>query len=472
MAGIYHILNIGSEGLFATRQGVDTTGHNIANAQTEGYSRQRVQLTSRSPHERMGHLIGNGTQIKSIHRAHDKFIEKQINDTNRNASYSDTLYSKLRDIESIYSPELNANISDELTNFFNSLQNLSNYPDELNARVGVRESALNLIGAFQRVDKNLEVSSDSLNENILHETNQVSELLKSISDLNISIRESEIGAAAQANDLRDQRDALVRDLSTKLDVNYYEDDFGMLTVRGPKDTLLVEGPSHSTVKVVRGESKAYRIIVEDGAGKGGRDVTNGLKGGSLKGLVEIRDKIIPNLVQKHNSLVGKLVSEFNAIHREGFGINGYSQSGGRNFFKPISDLSNAARYMSIDDTIAESIDAISAASTANAPGDNVTLNRLIDLKDFKMLEGGNATMTDYYANYVGVLGSEVMRADHLRQAEEQLRSDLNSRREEVSGVSLDEEAANLLKWQTAFTANSKVITTADEMLQTVLSLKR
>ncbi len=132
----------------------------------------------------------------------------------------------------------------------------------------------------------------------------------------------------------------------------------------------------------------------------------------------------------------------------------------------------SAQNFKIDDSIWESLDAISAASSPNAPGDNVVLNDLIRLKDTKILDGGNVTFNEFYANTVGNLGLEVVRSEHIKEADELLNADLVGRREAVAGVSLDEEATNLLKWQASFTAASKVITTVDEMLDTVLSLKR
>ena len=119
-----------------------------------------------------------------------------------------------------------------------------------------------------------------------------------------------------------------------------------------------------------------------------------------------------------------------------------------------------------------STDAISAAATPAAPGDNVVANNLLRLKDARILENGNASLNDYYANMVSVFGLETVRAENMRQADDIMMGDLTARREAVAGVSLDEEAMNLMKWQANFTAASKVITTVDEMFDTVLSLKR
>ena len=158
MAGLKHTLNVGSESLFASRQGVDTTGHNIANAHTDGYSRQRVNLETRVPSQSRGVVIGNGVFVKNIDRAHDKFLEKQVNLSNQKSGYSEGRLDTMKPIENIYSPELNTTVSDQMNNFFNAIQNLSSFPEELAVRSQVREAAIDLTSSFQNVDASLESS--------------------------------------------------------------------------------------------------------------------------------------------------------------------------------------------------------------------------------------------------------------------------------------------------------------------------
>ena len=126
----------------------------------------------------------------------------------------------------------------------------------------------------------------------------------------------------------------------------------------------------------------------------------------------------------------------------------------------------------ISELIANSTDAMSFGSAPNSVGDNINANKMLRLRDKRVLDGGNASFVDYYANYVGVLGTEAVRAKHQSETDNVIHGDILARKEAVSGVSLDEEAAQMIKWQTAFTASSKVITTVDEMLETVLGLKR
>ncbi len=474
MGGLYHTLNIGAESLFASRQGVDTAGHNIANAQTEGYSRQRVNLEQRHPSETRGVIIGNGVFVKNITRAHDQFVERQINDTNQSVGHSSARFEGLKAIEGIYSPELNNTLASEIDRFFNSLQDLSNFPEELTARTAVRENAQNVVDSFKRIDSSLKDQREDLNKRIQGETEEVSTMLQEIAKLNVAIKTAETSASPEVSDLLDQQDKILRDLTQKIDVNYYRGEHGMVVVRGPQETLLVDRGFPARFGVTRSLDDAgmNKIIVEDGSSHEPTDITRINKRGRLAGLIEIRDRVLPKLLENNDKMAKTLADEFNAIHRRGYGLKDYNESIGRDFFDFSNEPLNAAATIKIGGFVEESTDAISIASSAHAPGDNVFVNDLLRLKESRIMDGESSTLQEFYSNYVGVFGLDVVRSQQIKEADDTLSKNLNARRESISGVSMDEEAMNLLKWQANFTASSKVITTIDEMLETVLQMKR
>ncbi len=474
MAGLFHTLNVGSEALYATRQGVDTAGHNIANAQVEGYSRQRVNLTQRDPLQIRGLLIGNGVYVENITRSHDKFIENQLTKANTEKGRAMARSESLKQLEVVFSPELNANVSDEVSKFFGAVENLSNFPADFTVRTSVVEAAKDLSQSFKRVDTDLRTNRASLNEQISQTADRVSDSLQGIANLNVKIQTTEAGHGQQANDLRDQRDRLVREVSSQIDVHYYEDKFGMVCMRGPGEATLVDGGHSSVLGVVRDEANdgLFNVTITDWEQHRTVDITKKLGGGSLEAFVTLRDKDIPALMDKNDQMAFTFAQNFNEVHRQGFGLKDYSEKAGRDFFKISDTQKGAAQSFDIDDTIIGSNDAISAALSPMAPGDNVNINQLIKLKDAKMFAADGTNLNEFYANYTGSLGLDVVRAQHISEGSEIVAQDLNQRREAVSGVSLDEEATNMMKWQANFTATSKVITTVDEMLDTVLSLKR
>lgn len=476
MASLFHTLNVGSESLHANRQGVDTAGHNIANAQVEGFSRQRVNVEPRTPLEIRGLIIGNGVFTKNITRAHDKFLEKQLNISNQSVGKSKTMTENLKALEEIFSPALGAQVSDEMSKFFNSIQDLSSFPDEMPVRTAVREAAQDLTMSFKRVDDSLRRAQGDVNLKVEAEAQEMTGILKQIATLNNDIASMEGGEGRPANDLRDARDRLVRDLSTRVDIHYYEDKNGMLCVRGPNDTILIDGKRPSSFYVTGNGGKPGRgfneLVLVDSEGGNMRTMSDKVKSGKVRALFDIRDNTIETMLTKNNELAASIIENVNSVHRQGYGLKEFGEHVGRNFFEPPGDGDTIARDMRITDAIVESIDAIAAASSPHAPGDNVIANQISSLKDVKFLSNGKATFNEFYSDYTGMLGLNTVRADNQKQADEILHGDLTTRREGVAGVSLDEEAVNILKWQAAFTASSKVITTTDEMIETVLSLKR
>ncbi|TWW11532.1 flagellar hook junction protein [Planctomyces bekefii] len=474
MSGLFHTLNVGSEALHATRQGVDTAGHNIANAQTEGFSRQRVNIKQRDPLFIHGSLIGNGVYVGGIERSHDKFIERQLNKAHQDAGRANARAAGLRNIENIFSPELNASVADEVTKFFGAFESLANFPEDFVVRTSVVESAKDLAAAFRRVDSDLSGNQAAVNEHIGQITGELTDKLKEISTLNVKIQVAEAGEGQQANDLRDQRDKLLREVSSQIEVSYYEDQHGMLMMRGPDQVTLVDGAHSAIVGVAKDPNNdgLFAIHITDWEGHSNRDVTHRMDGGALHALITLRDEDLPALMARNDHMAYRFSESFNSIHREGFGLRDYAEKTGRNFFKQPVGEKGAAAIMELDDCIVESNDAVAAGSSPLAPGDNVNINRLLKLKDAKIYGDSAVTANEFYANYAGALGLDVLRASHLEEASDLQLQDLNQRREAVSGVSLDEEATNMMKWQANFTASSKVITTVDEMLDTVLSLKR
>lgn len=474
MGGLYHTLGIGEQSLYTTRQGVDTTSHNIANANTEGYSRQRTNVRARDAQFYHGVVVGSGAYVKDITRSHNQFIEKQINRAQQIKGESTGRFEALKGFEPIFSPELSAGVSDEVTNFFNALGDLSTNPDDMAVRTAVREAGRNLSVSIQRVDRDLNQRRLDLNDIVKQECADINSRLMSIAKLNQQIQETEVTPGAFANDLRDQRDLTLRQVTDRLEVNYYEDEFGNVCVRGPDDITLVDRNCVSELQAVPNTNNEglSDIIVMDSNGTHARNITRKMEGGSLKGTIDVRDNVAGDLIRRNNEIAYRMTENFNAVHRTAFGIKDYQETTGRDFFKPIEDVRHAARDFDISDEVSASIESISIASTPNAIGDNVVGNQLLNLKNSKLFENGKSDFVEFYAEMVGGLGIEINRTGHLKEANDVVVADLNAQREAVSGVSLDEEAINLMKWQTNFTASSKVIKTVDDMLETVIGLKR
>lgn len=472
MTGLNNTLNISGQSLYASRQGMNTTSHNIANAHTEGYSRQRVDISAHEPLASFGHIIGAGAKIANVSRARDVFLERKLNAANSAQGDSEARFKALREVEAVFSPELEGSINQQIDLFFEGLQALASHPEELSVRSSLRDRGANLASAFNSLDAKLKGHRRGLNEELRASVDELNRMVTGIAALNTKIRTLESGEHSRANDLRDQRDMLLRELSKLIDLSYYEDQHGMVTVRGAGSALLVDRGYHSQFSLeARGEDGMYDIKIQDPDGHVSQNITNRISGGVLKAIIDIRDRSLKELQGRNDQLAYTLANSVNEIHRQGFGLGEYSISGGRNFFHPPSSLQDAALNFGLDRAVLGSTNAIAAASTAGTAGDNVNVNRLIKLKASRLLEEETATFNEYFANNVSLLGVEAKRAEREAESNNVLVADLTARVEAVSGVSLDEEAMNMIKWQTAFTATSKLISAIDEMYQDILGIR-
>jgi len=237
--------------------------------------------------------------------------------------------------------------------------------------------------------------------------------------------------------------------------------------------MLVDGvmATHLYVEPNKDKGGLFDVMIE--GAEGGMDVnlSSQVSSGEIAAMMDVRDKVITGLSAKNNQLAMTVATSINDVHREGFGTSSFKDVAGRNLFKIGGDPNRPAASLTLDDAVEASTDAISFASTPMASGDNVVGNRILALKDQKLLDG-RTSFHQFYSDMVGGFGTEVVRAGHVQEAEEVMVKDLQNRREAVSGVSLDEEATSLMRWQANFAASSKLITTVDEMLDTVLAMKR
>ena len=175
-------------------------------------------------------------------------------------------------------------------------------------------------------------------------------------------------------------------MSTQIEVKYYEDQHGMMMIRGPNQVTLVDGGHSSIVGNMRNSDNDgfYDITITDWEGHAVRNVTNKMEGGALDAYMTIRDHDIPHLIDKNNEMAFTLANEVNAVHQNGFGLRDYAERTGRNFFEISGDVDDAARSIDIETAILQSNDAIAAASTPQAPGDNININRILRIKEAKI----------------------------------------------------------------------------------------
>lgn len=468
------VLSTGNEALFNSRVGIDTTGHNIANAHTEGYSRQVVQTQSKIPATYGRFVLGTGAEISTIKRSHDDFVERQMRDELQSNGRFHALSDGLHKLEDVFSPELTSTIRERADSFINSVRELSNFPEELPVRVALLDNAEQLSQSFNTAHSAVKEAQDNLTSEIRQHVAVANESLKEVARLNVEITAAESGSKNPGNDLLDRRDALVRELSEMMDIQAYKGRNGNLTLRGPGGELLVEDSHAAQMQLRIGEESGHvpMVYLSDLKGTGWKRVNGEFTQGKISGLVEARDVYAQRIRDQLNDLARDFSAGFNHIHRMGYGLSRYSESNGRDFFTgtEIAGSEPAARIQ-VSDTILREPSAIGAALTPASPGDNIVVNEMIRFFDTAAFGDKKVRFRSAYEEIIGHIGTDVQQAVDERDASDIVLAQIRENKESISGVSLDEEATNMMKYQNLFNASSKLITTADEMMQTVLSLK-
>lgn len=469
------MINTGKSALFANKANLATTGHNIANVNTEGYSRQRVEQTAQDPHATIGHAIyGTGVKVQTVSRVNDEYLTKQISKEQKFlGSYEEKDFA-LTQAEGIFNELNNEGLNRLMSNFFNEFRKLGNQPESEPLRMTVRESTEQLIGDFRRISRSIQEIQKNIDNRIEYNVRQANELIGRVAHLNGEIKRMEI-AGGQSGDLRDKRDLAVKQLSTIMDVsvgtNEKEEYVLSLTGVGP----LVAGMEHTTLS-----TELTKANPETGKPENSLDInligflppkiTNRFNDkGRLGGLIEARDHVLGEATRRVNELAYVMSTKINEVHRQGFGLDGIS---GRNYFQELTSIDNAAEKIALSNEVKSNVAAIATALEAGSPGDNRLIQGIVNLQYERTMGDGRATFDDYYNATVADLATVLSKNKQVFSHQKSISGQLEKFRESISGVSIDEETTNLVQFQHAFDAAAKVIKVADEILETVLNIRR
>ena len=482
------LLNIGKSGLFAAKQSMSTTSHNIANANTEGFSRQEVRTETNPTLGEGDYVLGTGVEIQSIKRAHDELVEKKLNTSITSHKFNEERSLQLGNIEELFNEVNSEGMNKILNRFFNSFRELSNQPENETIRNVVRENAKIVIGDFKRVQESLDQIRGTINKKVNLSVSEINSLSKTIGKLNKEINIQEV-SGGMANDLRDQRDRAVRSLAEFFPLTSYTDDRGQYIVNIQGVGSIVSGGMVQELSagssVREGETSSEKGDAEIFfTNRPGVAITDKLKGGSLGGLLKTRQEEVVGLEKQLDELAHGLVLATNAIHRRGFANHpvpvdaqgnpvpnaARQKVTGINFFKEPLDLKRAAEYISLSDEIEDDANNIATAAEANKPGDNRVAIAISKLQHEKVLGAGTTTFEEQYLKSVGNIGLQAGKSKIDQEQSQGILAQAKSFKERLAGVSLDEEAANMVRYQNAYEASAKVIRASDEMFKSVLNL--
>lgn len=473
MSKISSVMNIAQRSMMNSQTGLQTVSHNIANKNTEGYSRQRLEIQATAPAE-MGRIqIGTGSKTSAITRTNNPHLEKQIEFEKMKLGYGDGKMSYLNRVENIFNEQSGKGLNHFMGEFFNSFRELSNYPESLPIRTQVKESASNVTQSFQRINGQLKKIQSEIDNEVHGELSEINRLTHEIADLNQKVESVEI-TGAPANDHRDRRDHLLKELGEKINIKYTEVENGKVNVTAGNTIVLVSGYDASTLTSAntpesgnKKEGNSDIFFQMDDRGTKFK-VTTQITGGKLGGMLEVRDQVVNDVLAKMDKLSYSLAESVNEVHQMGYDQK--SRPAGE-FFKIDGPEKDYSSRMELNGMINQDVSFIAAGLVPNAAADNRIANAISGLQA-KPLMNEKDTLDDFYNGFVGELAVVTKKSRALFEHQAESLNQLKNIRESISGVSMDEETVKMIEYQKAFDASAKLIKTADEMLETVINLKR
>lgn len=549
-------LNIGSRGLMASQTALDIVGQNVTNANTEGYTRKRLNLESANRQDVRFGEMGFGVDMMEVEAIRDQLLDKQIQEVATDiggAEVTDTILGK---IEDIVSEPSDTSLSSAMEEFWDAWQDLSNAPSDMTARQAVIDSSLTLVGRFNTLSTSLSTLRSNTNEEIVADVDKVNQLLTDIAALNTTIASAELSQGMNANDSRDSRELKLKELSKYVDVSYIEDRQGRYLVSS-SGSLLVSAEGATTLNVERANltladgTEYAQVSLRVASTRKAYEPT----GGAIRSLMDARDEIVPKYQQAIDDIATELVASVNELHAQGYDLQGLT---GGDFFDPTT---TGARTIALAAGIEDSPSMIAAGTggisvgpgapvllavpaagasldlTASSPvyrnlvsgsvvvttvgppavtlaegagkdyvvdyvngeitfnnyaqygagtavtvdfrynktgsagtGDGSNALRIGQLRQAALADDGTATIANSWAATVGGLGAERSRATSSLETLQQLNTSLTEQSQSLSGVSLDEELADMVKFQNAYQASARFISTVSELFDTLVGM--
>ena len=477
--GSFSTLEIGKRALLAQKLGIDVISNNVANINTPGYSRRLPVTSQTQSNNTTSGYIGTGSMMDKLRNFREELFDREIrNNVSRSSGYS-VDENILKQVEGIFNESGDNNIGTQMTEFFNSFEKLSSNPQDLSLRNDVLNKAQTLVDTFHKTSQNLTDLRSNVLSDIKSNVSNANELITQIADLNTKISSSKSQNGDDSISLIDQREALLEKLSDLGDVNVTKADGGMINVY-MNGINVVTGQDKNTLQVVEkinsttGE-KSAQIYTTDSSGN--PQYTISPQSGQLASELKHYNVTLDNLdssggysvFKNLDNLANSLTNKVNSISITGYGLNDTgTTSPARSFFDPAVGNATAANIQ-IGSDILDKPENIPVSDAANEPGNGNIGLQIADLATNDNFINSQ-TASAFYAGMAGKIGMMETEAANGQNTTNLLSSQLTNQRESVIGVNLDEEAVNLIKFQKAFEASSRIINTTSEMLSAIINL--
>jgi flagellar hook-associated protein 1 FlgK len=449
-------LNIAVGAMLADQAALDTTSNNIANANTPGYSRQTVNFEETPPVEYGGQLFGTGVEIGQITSQRNNVLQMSLDQATQQQSKYDSYLTSMQQVQTLFNETSGTGLQSSITAFFNSLQQLSTDPSNTSLRQAVLSAAQNMAQDFNSTSSSLTSLQQNVDQSVPQAVSQVNSLTSQIAQLNSEVSAAE-STGQNAGSLVDQRNQLISQVSGIIDVSQVDAGNGNVTLTTTSGAALVVGNKSFQLTTQANPTTGFQDVYSMG-----KDITSTINGGSLGGTLQVRDSTIPSMLSSLDSLASSLENSFNSVNKAGTDLNG--NPGGNFFVPPPAGGAGAAATMSVALTDPSQI----AASLDGSTGGNANVNAMLALQNQGIVNG--QTPINAYSNLVFQVGNDVASAQSEEQGVTATVQQLQNQIGSISGVSINEEAANLVQYQQAYQAAAQIASVISNLTSTAIDM--
>lgn len=479
MTGLFGTLNTATKGLNGQQTALQTIGHNVANANTLGYTRQRVTMQADLSTTIAGvGQIGTGVRVDGINRVHDTYITTQLRDAKSTTNGHQALSDIIGELEAVFNEPSDTGLSNQISEVFNAWTYLASNPEQASARTMLVQTTETFTDTLHHMANSME----SLHNNTLNQLDKTAldanSDLKQLENLNEQIWQASVRGFTP-NDLLDKQDQLVSDLAGKVDISVERDKFNRVTIEIGGEKVL-DSDLRRELGVITGGNEDGTFILADGESdlklgsviikpenEGGVATLVEPNTGTMKGTQDALE-VIQDSQADLNGFAHAFGKAVNDIHSEG--------EGGINFFENV-DSDNPASQLRVAENIRNKPNKIiSGEATDNSiSGDGSRAQEIASLQHKVLPTEGSEesatgdTLFGRYNSMVTDMGIVKQQEDNMLETQNGLMELLTQRRESISGVDINEEVVDMIKYSSAFQANSRVLQTISEMLDTLIN---
>jgi len=473
MLGLFNTLNLGARSMMAEELGVEVTGQNLANVNNSAYTRQTVQLQTSTPTPTNLGLQGTGVEVASIQQVSDQLLNSQIQSEASVGGYWNSQQTALENAQTQLGEFLNLNssgasstssstttspdLSDQLNNLFNAFQSVATSPTDPAARQSLVNTAQSLASSFNQASQNLSTLNDQLNTSVGTDVASANQLLSDIAGLNSQIAKA-TASGGTANDLVDSREQDLENLAQLVNTQTTANSDGTISV-SIGGQQLVSG-SQLTDTLATYDPGNGQLLAQTATSA--TPLT--LSGGSIQGTIDARDGALATLRGNLDTMASTLISQVNGIYKNGYDLNGTNNK------TAVFFTGSDAADIGVNPALLTDPTQVQAAGT-NATGDNAIALELAQLGNQSLGALNNQTFSGACSLEVENFGNALANANDQVTNYNSVNTMLSNQRDSVSGVSLEQEMANLITYQKAYETSAQIISTVNQMLSTVIAMK-